>query len=101
MSQGQWIETCSILTTKPNRLVLDIHDRMPVILSRDMYDLWLDPGFTKVDELQPLLKPYPADAMRRYRVSQRVNQVKNDDAECVAEIDSALNESRESGPMLY
>jgi putative SOS response-associated peptidase YedK len=31
-------------------------------------------------------KPYPAEKMRRYRVSQRVNQVANDDAECVAEI---------------
>lgn len=100
-SQGPWIETCSILTTKPNRLVQNIHDRMPVILSRDIYDLWLDPGFTDVDELQSLLKPYPADAMRRYRVSQRVNQVKNDDPECAAEINSELNESHENGPLLY
>ena len=58
---------------------------------------WLDPGFSKVAELQPLLKPYSAEAMRRYRVSQRVNQVKNDDAECVAEIDPAVSESRGSG----
>ncbi len=86
--QGQWIESCSILTTTPNELVRDLHDRMPVILARDGYDLWLDPGFRKVAELQPLLKPYPAEAMRRYRVSQRVNQVKNDDAECAAEIDA-------------
>ena len=99
--QGKWIETCSILTTKPNELVQDIHDRMPVILARDLYDVWLDPGFCKVSELQPLLKPYSAEAMRRYRVSQRLNQVKNDDAECVAEINPAVSESRESGPLLY
>ena len=99
--QGKWIETCSILTTKPNELVQDIHDRMPVILARDSYDVWLEPGFCKVPELQPLLKPYSAEAMRRYRVSQRVNQVKNDDAECVAEINPAVSESRESGPLLY
>lgn len=84
--QGQWIKSCSILTTTANELVRDIHDRMPVILARENYDLWLDPGFTKVPELHPLLKPYSAEAMRRYRVSQRVNQVKNDDAECVAEV---------------
>jgi putative SOS response-associated peptidase YedK len=99
--QGQWIETCSILTTTPNELVRDIHDRMPVILAPDVYDVWLDPSFHKVPDLLTLLKPYPAEAMRRCRVSQRVNQVKNDDAECAAEIDLALSESRESGPLLY
>lgn len=87
--QGQIIESCSILTTTPNELTHDVHDRMPVILERDVYDLWLDPGFTKVEELHPLLKPYASGAMRRYRVSSRVNQVKNDDAECAAEVAAA------------
>jgi putative SOS response-associated peptidase YedK len=87
--QGQWIKSCSILTTTANQLAKEIHDRMPVILPRDAYDVWLDPGFQNVQELQPLLKPYPAEAMRRYRVSQRVNQVANDDAECAVEIDPA------------
>lgn len=100
--QDRWIKSCSILTTTANELTRDIHDRMPVILPREVYDLWLDPGFTELSELQPLLKPYPAESMRRYPVSQRVNQVKNDDVECAAEIDPAqLNESRESGPLLY
>jgi putative SOS response-associated peptidase YedK len=100
--RGQWIESCSILTTTSNELVREVHDRMPVILSADVYERWLDPGFTKVSELQSLLKPYSAEGMRRYRVSQRVNQVAYDDAECAAEIDPAqLSESRESGPLLY
>jgi putative SOS response-associated peptidase YedK len=88
-AQDPLIATCSILTTTPNRLMQDVHDRMPVILERDAYELWLDPGFKRVKELQPLLKPYPAEAMRRYRVSQRVNQVKNDDPECAQAIDAA------------
>jgi putative SOS response-associated peptidase YedK len=87
--QGQVVESCSILTTAPNQLLQDIHDRMPVILAPDAYDLWLDPGFRNVAELKPLLQPYPAHAMRRYRVSQRVNHVKFDDAECAAAIDAA------------
>jgi putative SOS response-associated peptidase YedK len=41
---GQWIKSCSILTTTPNRVTSAVHDRMPVILDRDGYDLWLDPG---------------------------------------------------------
>ena len=88
-TEGKMVETCSIITTTPNSLVRDVHDRMPVILPDDAYDLWLDPGFTKMEELQPLLKPYDADAMRCYRVSQRVNQVKNDDPECAVEIEAA------------
>lgn len=84
--QGDLIESCTILTIRPNELVQDIHDRMPVILTPEAYEQWLNPEFNKVAELQTLLKPHPAEKMRRYRVSQRVNQVANDDAECVAEI---------------
>ncbi len=87
--QGELVESCTILTTGPNALMRDVHDRMPVILAPDAYDLWLDPGFGNVEELQPLLQPYPAAAMRRYRVGPRVNQVKDDDPECAAEIAAA------------
>jgi putative SOS response-associated peptidase YedK len=79
------METCSIITTSANAILSGIHDRMPVILKRDHYDLWLDPGFNKVDDLLDLLKPFPADAMRHYRVSTRVNSVRNDDPACSEE----------------
>jgi putative SOS response-associated peptidase YedK len=87
--EGASIESCTILTTTPNELLRDVHDRMPVILPREHWELWLDPGFTRVSELQPMLAPYPAEQMRRYRVSPRVNQVKNDDAECSAPVEAA------------
>jgi putative SOS response-associated peptidase YedK len=80
--EGQTIKTCSIITTTPNALLADIHDRMPVILPDDAYDLWLDPGFQKTDALCDLLKPFASNLMRRYEVSSRVNLVKNDDAAC-------------------
>jgi putative SOS response-associated peptidase YedK len=48
---------------------------MPVILSKDDYDLWLDPGMTNVDAISELLKPFDARLMRAYPVSSRVNQV--------------------------
>jgi putative SOS response-associated peptidase YedK len=86
---GEPIESCTILTTEPNELAREIHDRMPVILSPEDYELWLDPGFARVDELKAMLQPYPAPEMRRYRVSERVNQVKNDDPECAAGIEAA------------
>jgi putative SOS response-associated peptidase YedK len=51
------VETCSIITTTPNSLLQDVHDRMPVILHEATYDLWLDPGFQKTDAVCELLKP--------------------------------------------
>jgi len=80
--EGKAIETCSIITTTPNALLIDIHDRMPVILPDDAYDLWLDPGFQKPDAICDLLKPFDPNLMRRYEVSNRVNLVKNDDPAC-------------------
>ena len=81
-SEGKALETCSIITTTPNALLADIHDRMPVILPDDAYDLWLDPGFQKADAICDLLKPFDPALMRRYEVSSRVNLVKNDDSAC-------------------
>jgi putative SOS response-associated peptidase YedK len=62
---------------------------MPVILEPENYDLWLDPGFNKVEPLLDLLKPHRPDAMRAWRVSSRVNSVQNDDPACVQEYEPA------------
>jgi putative SOS response-associated peptidase YedK len=79
---GIAVETCSILTTTPNAVTSAVHDRMPVILGVNNYDLWLDPGMQNVTEVSALLKPYDARLMRCYPVSTRINQVANDDEEC-------------------
>jgi putative SOS response-associated peptidase YedK len=79
---GKWIRTCSILTTTPNAVTSAVHDRMPVILSPDDYDVWLDPGMNDVHVVSELLKPYDAALMRSYPVSTRINHVANDDEEC-------------------
>jgi putative SOS response-associated peptidase YedK len=81
-SSGRWVKTCSILTTTPNAVTSAIHDRMPVILDPNSYDLWLDPGMQNVAAISELLKPYDARMMRCYPVSTRINHVANDDAEC-------------------
>jgi putative SOS response-associated peptidase YedK len=79
---GHWIKTCSILTTTPNAVTSAVHDRMPVILDPDSYDLWLDPGMQDVAAISELLKPYDARSMRSYPVSTRLNRVVNDDEDC-------------------
>ena len=79
---GNAVETCSILTTVPNAVTSPIHDRMPVILDPESYDLWLDPGMRNAAELSEMLRPYDARLMRCYPVSTRINHTTNDDEEC-------------------
>lgn len=71
------IHSCAILTTTGNALVQPIHDRMPVILPPDRWDLWLDPTIEDRAMLSELLVPYPADQMQLRRVNQAVGNVRN------------------------
>jgi putative SOS response-associated peptidase YedK len=91
---GNWIRTCSILTTTPNAVTSVVHDRMPVILDRDSYDLWLDPGMQNVAAASELLKPCDARLMRSYPVSTRINLVTNDDEECSRPVEPAETQHR-------
>ena len=84
---GQWVKSCSILTTTPNAVTSPVHDRMPVILDPANYNLWLDPGMTDIPTVAEMLKPFDARLMRSYPVSNRVNHVQNDDAECATPIE--------------
>ena len=79
---GQWVKSCSILTTTPNAVTSAIHDRMPVILGKGDYDVWLDPGMQNVAAISEMLKPFDPSLMRCYPVSTRINHVGNDDEEC-------------------
>jgi putative SOS response-associated peptidase YedK len=81
-ARGNWVKTCSILTTTPNAVTSAVHNRMPVILQPETYDLWLDPGMQNVAAISELLKPYDARLMRSYPISTRINHVANDDEEC-------------------
>jgi putative SOS response-associated peptidase YedK len=76
------VRTCTILTTGANALVGEVHDRMPVILAHDVYDVWLDPASER-DELTGLLAPYPEDEMEAYPVSRFVNSPSNNDPRCI------------------
>jgi putative SOS response-associated peptidase YedK len=73
---GETVHSFSIITTSPNPLVEQIHNRMPVILHRDDEQRWIGP---KSDlSLVELLKPYPAERMEAWPVSRLVNSPKND-----------------------
>jgi len=89
--EGQTVETFSIITTKPNSLIASVHDRMPVILPEDAYDLWLNPSFQRTDALCDLLQPFDARRMRGYEVSSRVNSVRNDDPACAERVETLFS----------
>jgi putative SOS response-associated peptidase YedK len=84
-SSGEWIRTFAVITTNANALVADIHDRMPVILAPAGYGRWLG------DEPDPreLLRPFPAEPMRMWPISTRVNKPENDDPAIVEPIELA------------
>lgn len=78
---GETIESVTILTTAPNELVGQVHDRMPVILPLAAQERWLD-RLAEPGELVELCRPYPAGLMRWHEVSRWVNNVTNDGPRC-------------------
>jgi putative SOS response-associated peptidase YedK len=86
--QDEVILSCTLITTTPNELVTQIHNRMPVILAPEAYDVWLDPAEQSPDRLDAWLKPYPATEMTAFPVSTLVNNPRNDAPECILPVDS-------------
>ena len=76
-ASGEWVRSCTIMTTEPNDFIAPIHNRMPVILSEETEPLWLDPMTEGPGILQPLLSPSPAEEMESYLVSTYVNSPHN------------------------
>jgi putative SOS response-associated peptidase YedK len=82
--EGERLRSCTIITCTPNEITAPVHDRMPAILhTRQTGQDWLNRANDSAPFLMSLLSPYPADKMRRYPVSQRVGNVKYDDAHLI------------------
>ncbi|MCP3887544.1 MAG: SOS response-associated peptidase [Desulfobulbaceae bacterium] len=80
---GQEVQSCSIITTEANKLMMEIHDRMPVILDKKDLATWLDID-AELDRVLSMLKPCPDSWIEAHSVSSRVNNVKNNGPECVS-----------------
>ncbi len=80
---GSEIESVTLLTAEPNELLKPVHNRMPVILAPEDYDLWLDPGAQHPGEVQPLMTAFASDKMTFYPVSTHVNNPRNEDPSCI------------------
>ena len=81
--EGEESESCSIIVTDANELMSPIHERMPVILAPEDWDVWLESETKDAQALQNLLKPYPAEDMKAWTVSTKVKSPRNDSVECL------------------
>lgn len=80
---GNRIPSCAIITTASSDLLTSVHDRMPVVLSRDMEEFWLDPAVDDPDMLASVFTPHPDEVMKVYEVSELVNSAANDGPEVI------------------
>ncbi len=94
-----WWVTCSVITTEAEtgplgvapaqgpQSLADIHPRMPLMLTPDRWDSWLDPSHTDLTDLQSLLAPPPEGLLRAFPVSTAVSNVRNNGPELLTELD--------------
>ena len=84
--KGSVLETVAIMTTEPNGLCAEVHDRMPVIIAKDHFGDWMKNG-EETKGLGKLLRPYPAEEMKSWPVSTRVNNPRNDDNDLIERVE--------------
>ena len=83
---GNTVPSCTIITTEANDLLGPIHNRMPVILPRELEGFWLDGNIDDPGALASVLAPYPDDALEAYKVSTLVNSPRNNGPQVVEQV---------------
>ena len=86
---GNRVPSCAIITTAANELLRPIHDRMPVVLPKELEEFWLDASVEDAPTLTGIMASCPAGAMEAFEVSRLVNSVANDVPEVVAPVGEA------------
>jgi len=85
--KGEEFPSFTIITTTPNKLMSEIHTRMPVILKEKYFDEWLNRENKNVEDLKRLLVSYPAAQMEAFPVSKFVSNSRHEGPECMKEVD--------------
>ena len=83
---GEWVRSFAIITTTPNELCAELHNRMPVVLKPETWPVWLGEEPADASSLKALLAPFPSEEMICWPVSARVGNVKNNDPSLVEPI---------------
>ena len=95
---GEELETAAIVTTRANRTLGDIHDRMPVIVPPDAFNLWLDCANVDVETAMTLVAPAPDTVLDAYEVSAAVNRTANDNPKLVERWSPSVEPAPEQKP---
>lgn len=90
--RGIVITSCAIITTPANKLVGELHDRMPAILLPGVQHAWIDPRTSRVALLR-MLEPFPASQMKMHPVSRRVNSTENDSADLLLPMEAEVGQT--------
>jgi len=85
------IRSFAIITTTPNELCAELHNRMPAVLKPDAWRAWLGEQPATVRDLKAVLAPYPSAEMICWPVSTRVGNVKNNDPSLIEPISLPLS----------
>jgi putative SOS response-associated peptidase YedK len=97
---GEEVETAAIVTTAASRAIAHIHDRMPVIVSPEAFDLWLDPN-VDAEMAAILIQPAPEGLLESYPVSSAVNRTANDTPDLLAPLsEEQMGEAAAPAPKL-
>ena len=89
--EGEWegkhitLDSCTILTTEPNKLVGTIHNRMPIVIEHQDYERWLDPTESSKD-LEEMFTPRDYEGFEAYPISRAVNNASNNDSSLIDRI---------------
>ncbi|OGG05992.1 hypothetical protein A3D05_03400 [Candidatus Gottesmanbacteria bacterium RIFCSPHIGHO2_02_FULL_40_24] len=81
--EGKEIKSYTIITTKPNKLIESIHNRMPVILKKEEENHWIDSINQNIEKIKELLAPYPDGEFEAYPVTRAVNNPENDSPDLI------------------
>ena len=97
---GEEVDTAAIVTTRANRTLAPIHDRMPVIVPPEAFNLWLDGAAVDATTAATLFVPAPESLLEAYEVSNAVNRATNDAPELIAPapVDDGADAAAEAPP---
>jgi putative SOS response-associated peptidase YedK len=96
---GEELETATIVTTRANRMLAAIHDRMPVIVPPDAFNLWLDCANVDPETAATLIAPAPENLLEAYEVSTAVNRTANDSPQLIERISVSAGVEPAQGPL--
>ena len=89
-ANGEMVRSFTIVTTAPNALCLPIHNRMPVILDPADFPAWLGETPAATEQLQGLLRPFPAERMEAHMIGSQIGNVRNDNAGLIERLNVAI-----------